>query len=305
MIFLNLSTISFNFHPNYTYHISVSKNLELLNEDIKDYYRIVHIESGTWHILINGSESIFTGPKIICLNQFDIIEILKTDSDNFSIVFFKPTIINNKFDFLTCNSCDLSNKLSTSEFQDLFFLDRFRKDVKNELKFVDIDTITSSSISQNISELNNILTKQETRFWPCKSRALLLQILFCLCVPVESNNDIITVNVPCNFSKLTIEVIYYLQSSYSKKISVSNIAKHFNTNRTTLLNDFKKSTGISITNYLLQLRLKIASALLRDTELNITEICERTGFSDVSYFSKTFKKELKYSPSEYRNKINT
>jgi transcriptional regulator GlxA family with amidase domain len=44
----------------------------------------------------------------------------------------------------------------------------------------------------------------------------------------------------------------------------------------------------------------MASTLLRDTELSVDEICERTGFHDISYFSKLFKKKLYHTPSEYR-----
>lgn len=53
----------------------------------------------------------------------------------------------------------------------------------------------------------------------------------------------------------------------------------------------------------MRLRMRIATTLLRDTELPILEICERTGFNDISYFSKAFKKEINYTPSEYR-KLN-
>ena len=76
-----------------------------------------------------------------------------------------------------------------------------------------------------------------------------------------------------------------------------------NTNRTTLLSEFKKYTNISLNRYLMQLRMRIATTLLRDTELPILEICERTGLNDISYFSKAFKKEINYTPSEYR-KLN-
>ena len=81
------------------------------------------------------------------------------------------------------------------------------------------------------------------------------------------------------------------------------MARIFHTNRTTLLNEFKKNTGVSLSQYLAQKRFRIATALLRDTDLTISEICERTGFSDVSYFSKAFKKEISYTPSEYRHNI--
>jgi AraC-like DNA-binding protein len=51
--------------------------------------------------------------------------------------------------------------------------------------------------------------------------------------------------------------------------------------------------------------MTMAAAFLRDTELSVNEICERTGFSDISYFSRSFKKEVRYTPSEYRRSCLT
>jgi len=102
------------------------------------------------------------------------------------------------------------------------------------------------------------------------------------------------------FSKLSIDVIHYLQTSYDKKLTIDNLALVLHTNRTTLLSDFKKSTGQSINRYVTGIRMTIAAALLRDTGLSVSEICERTGFTDISYFSKSFKKEIQYTLSQYR-----
>lgn len=46
--------------------------------------------------------------------------------------------------------------------------------------------------------------------------------------------------------------------------------------------------------------MTMAATLLRDISLTINEICERTGFNDISYFSKSFKKVIQLTPSEYR-----
>jgi AraC family L-rhamnose operon regulatory protein RhaS len=56
--------------------------------------------------------------------------------------------------------------------------------------------------------------------------------------------------------------------------------------------------------YLMKLRLYIASQLLRDTTLPITEIYERVGFNDPAHFGRQFRKHYGTSPSEYRRQYN-
>jgi AraC-like DNA-binding protein len=76
----------------------------------------------------------------------------------------------------------------------------------------------------------------------------------------------------------------------------------FHINRTTLADKFTKSTGMSVMDYLIRLRVKMAAIMLRDTMLSVSEISYRVGFNDITHFGRTFRKHMGYSPSEYRKK---
>ena len=65
---------------------------------------------------------------------------------------------------------------------------------------------------------------------------------------------------------------------------------------------FKEKTGMTPAEYLTDIRIKNAQRLLRHKELSnntVTEISELSGYSDVSYFSRIFKKKIGVSPTEY------
>ncbi len=62
----------------------------------------------------------------------------------------------------------------------------------------------------------------------------------------------------------------------------------------------KSLTGKTPKQWLLDMRLKHASKLLRESHLNITQIMDQSGFNSASYFSKKFKQTYHQSPSEYR-----
>lgn len=63
---------------------------------------------------------------------------------------------------------------------------------------------------------------------------------------------------------------------------------------------FKQQTGSNFTDYMTSIRMKEATRLLEKTSLRISEIAERLGYVDLAYFSNTFKKAVKLTPSEYR-----
>ena len=63
---------------------------------------------------------------------------------------------------------------------------------------------------------------------------------------------------------------------------------------------FKSSSGMTIRAYANLLKLEDAKKLLSETDLSITEIALDTGFNDVSYFIKLFKKQFGISPLKYR-----
>ena len=69
----------------------------------------------------------------------------------------------------------------------------------------------------------------------------------------------------------------------------------------------KKKLGITLKQYVIAYRLRTASSLLITTEKTTAEIAELTGFTDASYFTKTFKASFGQTPKDYRNehKIDT
>ncbi|HAX50535.1 MAG TPA: DNA-binding response regulator, partial [Lachnospiraceae bacterium] len=63
---------------------------------------------------------------------------------------------------------------------------------------------------------------------------------------------------------------------------------------------FKKETGTTFMEYLLEIRLNKAKELLKETNLSVAAICERVGYTDLKHFQKIFKREMEVSPNQYR-----
>ncbi len=94
--------------------------------------------------------------------------------------------------------------------------------------------------------------------------------------------------------------IRYMNESLSERISVPELAKMENLSVSRYNTVFRQVTHTSPVRYLLNLRINAACDLLVSTDLSIGEIAESVGFSDARFFSKTFKKTVGLTPSQYR-----
>jgi AraC family transcriptional regulator of arabinose operon len=98
---------------------------------------------------------------------------------------------------------------------------------------------------------------------------------------------------------ITRRLILYLESNASRELTSHEISSHICMNYNYVSGLFKKKTGMSIMEYHEKVRMSEAAALLRGSNLNISEVSDRLGFRDPLYFSRVFKKVMGYSPSEY------
>ncbi len=279
------------------FSLSVQNDPSVLqHEEMKNYYKVIHLESGVFNFTLNNKDYVLTGSYALCINEKDKI-VFKEAPGQIRILLFNPDFINSKLNFDLIN--DTENSLSISERQDLYYLSVFCHDTLTDKKILQLSGYNSKNISGKMDDIESMTDEQGGICWPCRGRACLFEILFSL-IRQGENEDMGFLPSFKGGSKLVADIVYYLQSCYSQKISINALSSKFHTNRTTLTASFKNYTGQSINRYLIQLRLMMASALLRDTELSIDEIRERTGFSDMGYFSKVFKRNLNYNPSEYR-----
>ncbi len=101
------------------------------------------------------------------------------------------------------------------------------------------------------------------------------------------------------------EIFTYVTNNYKEKITLDDLCFLFGTNKTTICKSFKEAYGDTVINYINKLRIKNAKRLMREGELNLTQLSARVGFSSIHYFSKIFKSYENKSPTEYLNTIKS
>lgn len=94
----------------------------------------------------------------------------------------------------------------------------------------------------------------------------------------------------------------YIKSNLTRKLTLKDIARNLHCSTVTLTEHFKAEFGITINEYITRKRMELAERLLLTTDKPLREIASASGFSDVEYFSRTFKKHHTESPAAWRRK---
>lgn len=92
----------------------------------------------------------------------------------------------------------------------------------------------------------------------------------------------------------------YIKNNYHKDISLDDVSREVNISPYYFSKLFKETTGENFIEYLTNLRMDKAKELLQTTECSMKEICVKTGYSDPNYFSRSFKKNVGVTPTEYK-----
>jgi two-component system response regulator YesN len=102
-----------------------------------------------------------------------------------------------------------------------------------------------------------------------------------------------------NRNKLNIkEVESYIKQFYKEPISLDTIAHHFFISKEHLSRIFKVYTGGNISEYIIRIRMEKAKALILEDKVAIKHVARMTGYNDIAYFYRVFKKHFGITPGE-------
>lgn len=95
----------------------------------------------------------------------------------------------------------------------------------------------------------------------------------------------------------------FVQFNYANDVSVDVIAAHVNYSRSFVSHFFKQHNGISLPQYVNELRIQRACELLEHTAMSNKQISLSVGYSDALYFIKVFKRLMLMTPQRYRQNL--
>lgn len=103
-----------------------------------------------------------------------------------------------------------------------------------------------------------------------------------------------------NYANMAEEIITYINEHFSDNLRVEDLAAKAGLSQFHFIRTFKKETGFTPHEYILNTRIATAKYLLKNSRLPIKDICFATGFSSESVFCSAFKRHQGITPAQYR-----
>ncbi|MFC6333449.1 response regulator [Paenibacillus septentrionalis] len=97
-----------------------------------------------------------------------------------------------------------------------------------------------------------------------------------------------------------LDVKSYIEQHAKEPLMLEELAGVFFVSKEYLSKQFKQELGISVTDYIMQLRMEEARLKIEEGKLSIKEIAESIGYEDISYFYRVFRKYFGIAPGEMR-----
>lgn len=169
--------------------------------------------------------------------------------------------------------------------------------IKDKLTLFNISSLASSAIDDYYTKYEN---------YKLLVSSSLLQIL------IMVSREYITQLFNDNYSETdhsSIAAVHihkltqYIKQNYHKKVNMEIIEEYMNLNYNYLNELFKKYYKTTIGKYIQNVRIANAKKLIEETDLHFSEIAYLVGINDPYYFSKIFKNNTGYTPTQYASTI--
>lgn len=222
--------------------------------------------SGEGTVLLNGEKLNFTQDNIVLANS-NVIHYTATETAlTYTCLIISPS-------FFKQMGIDLGNISFTSRIKSQKLIDLILK----------LSDIYSSNTMYKTAKLNSTL----------------LEIIIELC---ENYSEPLNVTTDSKALEKTKKAIDFIRLHYGENITLTHIAEGIDTDKYALCRDFKSITGQTVTEYLNRYRCQSAAEQIQNGA-TVSETAYNCGFSNLSYFTRTFKKHMGELPSVYQSRL--
>lgn len=102
---------------------------------------------------------------------------------------------------------------------------------------------------------------------------------------------------------LILEIKAYIERNYEKQFQIADVCSELGYSKSYLCKLFQEQTGNTIADYAMRRKIHHAKRLIRENNLNFSQISEKLSFDNPQYFSRVFKRITKMSPTEFKQTL--
>lgn len=278
--------------------LQCGKNNALDNIDIKNkYFLLVVLLTGKVEVSAKKTTIFAEGPCVLCFDESENPGFEAVVEAEYFCIQFHPRILDNSllFEALRESVC-----VEIAQSHNVLLLYPFTDKncyVQGDKAYMEQFRETCEALYQEACEI-----REESQMYHCRS--YLMEILITLERMVALQNRMGSNEASFRFIKdQKVKIaIRYIMENFEKDIGLQDIVECCGINATSLNKAMKQRVGRTAKEYLSNYRIRIARDLLASTDKPIKEIALQCGFKTVQHFSRVFRRRVKCSPAEFRQR---
>ncbi len=240
----------------------------------------VFIENGTAEFLVGSGRHVLTAGTGIFINSQVIHRFEASESVIIPNIVFSPSLLSPE-----------ESLIYRKYIQPLL-------DLSMECLILSPEIPWQNDVLKDLLSVFNVQEKED--LCELKTAELLLKIWSSVYENVNISDRVPSSKASAHTQAQLQIMMQYIHKNYREHITLENIAQTVSLSKSSALNIFSKYLHISPVSYLVNYRLKRSAKLLASTDGSIYSIARDTGFENVGYFCRKFKKLFGVTPGEYR-----
>lgn len=167
-------------------------------------------------------------------------------------------------------------------------------------RLVELLSVLSRAAAQGGVAINNLLNKNLD--YINKVMAIETQEDICVWISHALDDFIESVYTSQDARKMSQlkPAIEFMQYNYAQPLTLTDIAKAAHLSVSRLAHLFREEMGVTIVDYLTNLRINHAKRMLLSSDNNCTRVCYDVGYNNQSYFTRVFKQIAGLTPRQFR-----
>ena len=251
-----------------------------------DFVEIVYMCSGSTTQIVNGNTITLKKGEILFLCQNAKQEILPAGIDDIAVNFMiRPEFFDQTLSMIGEEDTPLRR----------FLVDCLKnnRESKGYLHFQVADVIPVQNLLENL--IWTLLQAENTKRNIIQTTMGLLFLQL-----IDYADKLVYLDEE---EKIAVKVLKYIEENYQQG-SLAELAKELHYSESVLSREIKNKTGKNYSDLLQEKRLSQACFFLKNTNMAISEVAEKIGYHNISFFYRIFKKRFGISPKTYQKQKN-
>ncbi|QLE01836.1 AraC family transcriptional regulator [Galbibacter sp. BG1] len=253
-----------------------------------NYFQIIYMKEGEGNITINGVDVAYKKKSIFLMAPEDIYALHPLMETSYTSIKFTEILFSNK-----------------SKLPDRHYWLQQIEHILHHPNLMPSDCISIEEDRDRLWRIHDFIVEEYKAknefYWSIISNGVTTTISIIARNIIKRYTPNKEIDPSVNL-KRTDQILSYIRTNvYDPELmKIENLANQFNMSQANIVNLFKKETGESIRQYIINYKLMLTKYRLRNTNYTISEIGYELGFTDESHLTKAFKKHFGKTPKQYR-----